>query len=85
MKDLKEKISIDTEKRDTFRQKIEDYVDQGFMGAEKLKDFMDEDISIVDLEFKNFAKEVDLFRKYMEKVGFVFKIKPDHKQEEEEE
>jgi chromosome segregation ATPase len=84
MKDLKEKIMVDVEKREGFRRKIEDYTDQGFMGAEKLMDFLDEDISIVDLEFKNFAKEVDLFRKYMEKVGFVFKIKPDQKEEGEE-
>ncbi len=72
MESLEEKINKDEEKRSEFRGKIEDYLEEGFMGAKKLEDFMDEDISIVELEFRNFEKEVQLFRKYMKSVGFVF-------------
>jgi len=84
MVDLREKIEEDRNKRDQFLRTIDDYMEEGFMGAEKLKDVLEEDISIVDLEFKNFQKEVDLFRKTMEKVGFVFRgeKKQEHKKKD---
>ncbi|MGA1820688.1 MAG: hypothetical protein ACMUHU_06745 [Thermoplasmatota archaeon] len=84
MKDIRSKILADKEKRDEYRQRIMDYVDQGFMGAEKLSTFLDEDIAIVDLEFKNFAKEIDHFRKLKEKVGFVFNVRSDEPPEKDE-
>ena len=83
MEDLRKMIKADQDQRDDFHQRIEDYMDQGFMGAGKLSTFLDEDLAIVDLEFKNFAKEVDHFRKLKEKVGFVFKVKPEQMEEEE--
>lgn len=67
---LMEKIDEDNRKRESFRTRIEDYVNEGFMGARKLEDIMNEDISIVEIEFKNFEKEVQLLRKYMTSTGF---------------
>ncbi|MBN1389359.1 MAG: hypothetical protein JXA22_01830 [Candidatus Thermoplasmatota archaeon] len=75
MEDLGSKIRADQEARDDYRNRIEDYMDQGFMGADRLSSFLEEDLSIVDLEFKNFAKEIDQFRKLKEKVGFIFRAK----------
>jgi len=88
MKDIRSKIQADKEKREEYRQRIDDYTDQGFMGAEKLSSFLDEDIAIVDLEFRNFAKEIDQFRKLKEKVGFLFNVnneEPEEVEAEEEE
>ncbi|RLF66718.1 MAG: hypothetical protein DRN57_06510 [Thermoplasmata archaeon] len=69
---LEEKIRRDEEKRDEFRKRILDYVDEGFQGAKKLEKVMGEDISIIELEFRNFEKEVNLFRKYMNSTGYTF-------------
>lgn len=84
---LEDKINEDQKKRQEYRSRITDYMNEGFMGSEKLEEFMEEDLSIVDLEFKNFDKEVQLFRKYMESTGFVFpgeRKKPLEKQEDKE-
>ncbi|MGA1792773.1 MAG: hypothetical protein ACMUHM_02380 [Thermoplasmatota archaeon] len=85
MKDIRSKIQADKEKREEYRQRIDDYIDQGFMGAEKLSSFLDEDIAIVDLEFRNFAKEIDQFRKLKEKVGFLFNVNAEEPEEVEAE
>ncbi|MFW3145849.1 MAG: hypothetical protein ACMUIE_03455 [Thermoplasmatota archaeon] len=77
---LQKKIEEDRKVRDEYLRKIESYVGEGFTGAEKLKEFIDEEITIVDLEFKNFQKEVELFKKYMEKVGFVPKAQSSKKE-----
>ncbi|MEA3558459.1 MAG: DnaA/Hda family protein, partial [Candidatus Thermoplasmatota archaeon] len=71
--ELEKNIQEDRSRRDHFRQRIDDYLKEGFMNAENLRNFLDEEISIVELEFNNFRKEVDLFKNYMEKVGFSFK------------
>ncbi len=72
LEELKNMIGADENKRSEFMGIIQDYMKKGFMGAEKLENFMNEDISIVALEFKNFEKEVTLFKKYMESTGFQF-------------
>jgi chromosomal replication initiator protein DnaA len=72
LKALEKKILEDETKRDQFRDRINDYLKEGFTGSRKLEQYLEEDISIVDLEFRNFEKEVQLFRKYMKSVGYVF-------------
>ncbi|MCU0798466.1 MAG: hypothetical protein MUC62_02195 [Candidatus Thermoplasmatota archaeon] len=69
---LKERIDADRKKRQAYGERIKGYVSQGFMGAKKLIKVMEEDISIVDLEFRNFDKEVDTFKKLLASTGYVF-------------
>ncbi|MBN1538818.1 MAG: hypothetical protein JW939_01635 [Candidatus Thermoplasmatota archaeon] len=85
IKALRSKIDADLQTREAYRRRIEDYMDQGFQGAERLSSFLDEELALVDLEFKNFAKDVDQFRKLKEKVGFVFRIEQNGPGEEDEE
>ncbi len=79
--ELRNKIEEDKAKRDNYRQRIDDYLKEGFKNAKKLEEFLDEEITIVELEFDNFKKEVELFRKYMDKVGFSFKDAEEEKHE----
>jgi chromosomal replication initiation ATPase DnaA len=81
LEDLKNKISEDEEKRSEYRKRMKDYLTQGYMGAKKLQEFMSEDISIVEIEFKNFDKEVQLFKKYLKSTGFRLSD-PGHEVEE---
>ncbi len=69
---LKERIDADRKKRQAYGERIKGYVSQGFMGAKKLIKVMEEDMSIVDLEFRNFDKEVDTFKKLLASTGYVF-------------
>jgi len=70
MEELSKKIDEDRKKRGQYLERIENYINDGFGGAAKLRDVMDEDLSIVELEFKNFEKEVNMLKKYMETTGF---------------
>ncbi len=79
MEILEEKINKDEAKRDEFRTRIKDFLKEGFMAARNLESVLEEDISIVELEFRNFEKEVQFFKKYMESTGFVF---PNDRKEE---
>jgi RNA polymerase subunit RPABC4/transcription elongation factor Spt4/flagellar biosynthesis chaperone FliJ len=67
---LKEKLNEDRRRRGEYFSKMNEYISQGFTGAEKLKSVMNEDISIIELEFNNFEKEVKMLKKYMESTGF---------------
>ncbi|MCK5773278.1 MAG: ATP-binding protein [Thermoplasmata archaeon] len=67
---LIKKVGEDRKKRDGYIEKIDKLVEEGFMGAQKLAEIMEEDLSIVGLEFKNFEKEVDMLRKYMVSTGY---------------
>ncbi len=80
MEILEEKINNDEAKRDEFRTRIKDFLNEGFMAARNLESVLEEDISIVELEFRNFDKEVQFFKKYMESTGFVF---PNDRKEDE--
>lgn len=83
--ELSKKIEEDQANRDNFRQRIDDYVKEGFMNARKLEEFLKEEITIVELEFDNFKKEVELFKEYMEKVGYSFKgVEEEDSQEEDQ-
>ena len=67
---LLKKVKEDRKRRDGYIDRIDKLVEEGFMGAQKLAEIMEEDLSIVDLEFKNFEKEVDMLRKYMVSTGY---------------
>ncbi len=69
---LKERIDADRKKRQAYGERIKGFVSQGFMGAKKLIKVMEEDMSIIDLEFRNFDKEVETFKKLMVSTGYVF-------------
>lgn len=73
MKDLIDRINEDDRKRLDFKNQIDEYMNTGFTGAEKLYPILEEDITIVELEFKNFEKEVSMLKKYMESTGFSMK------------
>ncbi len=70
MKGLLEKVEKDRKRRDEYINRIDKLVEEGFMGSQKLAEIMEEDLSIVDLEFKNFEKEVEMLRKYMASTGY---------------
>jgi chromosomal replication initiator protein DnaA len=73
LNELIDKINEDDQRRLDFKKRIDEYMDTGFTGAEKLYPVLEEDISIVELEFKNFEKEVSMRKKYMESTGFSMK------------
>ncbi|MGA1821739.1 MAG: DnaA ATPase domain-containing protein [Thermoplasmatota archaeon] len=70
LNELTARINEDESRRLDFKNKIDDYMKNGFTGAEKLYPVLEEDISIVELEFRNFEKEVSMLKKYMESTGF---------------
>jgi chromosome segregation ATPase len=68
---LKERIDTDRKKRQAYGERIKGYVSQGFTGAKRLIKVMEEDMAIVDLEFRNFDKEVETFKKLLASTGYV--------------
>ena len=89
--ELRDKIDEDQRKRDEYSKRIEEYISEGYTGARKLEDVLKEDISIIELEFKDFDKEVQMLKKHMESTGFVPPMgesetdETDHTQEEKTE
>jgi chromosomal replication initiator protein DnaA len=67
---LDNQIGEDREKRSAIVNKIDSLIGAGFVGAEKLRPFLDRDMSILELEVKNFEKETQMFLKFMESTGY---------------
>lgn len=82
--ELSKRIEEDEQRRKEFSDRIDDYVSNGYTGAKKLEDVLDQDISIIELEFKDFDKEVQMLKKYMESTGYVPRV-PDSPAEEKSE
>lgn len=67
---LESMIEEDRIKRSGIVKRIEDHIASGFQAADKIKQYLDQDMSILELEMNNFEKEVQMFKKFMGSTGF---------------
>ncbi|MDG6223951.1 MAG: DnaA/Hda family protein [Candidatus Thermoplasmatota archaeon] len=67
---LEAMIEEDRRKRSEIIKRIDDHISSGFQAAEKIKQYLDQDMSILELEMNNFEKEIQMFKKFMGSTGF---------------
>jgi len=69
--ELKEKIEKDKKRREDIRRDLERLFEEGFGKArEVVEKYLEEDLSILEMHYKDFLKDVKTLKELMEKTGF---------------
>lgn len=71
VEELKEKIEQDKRRREEIRKDLKRLSEEGFTRAKDIIDkYMDEHLSILEMHYKDFMKDVKALKDLMEKTGF---------------